>query len=373
MPMTRRDRLMSIFRGTAPDRSAVKLWGAAPGQACRHPAFEPVRDLAAAKTDLFVNAGSPFNIYCGTHAGDVFKTYERPTESEEWIEQVTAIHTPEGNLEQSRLRHTGNRPGYHKTYACKEPGDIAKLLSLPYTPCAFSGQAYRDQERAVGDDGIVMFGLDHAMYALQRMMGSESFALWSIETPELLEEAIALFAERLLGHVSAALEAGVRGVFGWVGPELCIPPLMSPAAFDRYVVAFDKPLIERIHGGGGHVWVHSHGKMGPVLEQFAGMGIDVLNPIEPPPMGDLTLAQAFARVGNGMGLEGNIETHDFMTAGKDVIEQKIHTALDDGQGRRFILCPSSGYMENVAPGPQEIENWLFYVEEGVRYAEQLSA
>ena len=74
-----------------------------------------------------------------------------------------------------------------------------------------------------------------------------------------------------------------------------------------------------------------------------------------------------------MGLEGNVETHDFMTAGRDVIEQKVHTALDDGRGRRFILCPSSGYMENVDPSPQEIENWLFYIEEGVRYAEELSA
>ena len=43
MPMTRRERLTSIFRGETPDRSAVKLWGAAPGQACRHPALRFLR------------------------------------------------------------------------------------------------------------------------------------------------------------------------------------------------------------------------------------------------------------------------------------------------------------------------------------------
>jgi uroporphyrinogen-III decarboxylase len=172
-------------------------------------------------------------------------------------------------------------------------------------------------------------------------------------------------------HVEAALAAGIRGVFGWVGPELCIPPLMPPAAFERYVFAVDKPLVDRIHDAGGRVWVHCHGRMKPVLKRFADMGIDVLNPIEPPPMGDITLPEAFEAVGGRMGLEGNIETHDFMTAPKDVIREKVRAALDAGRGRRFILCPSSGYMENVTPSPREIENWLCYIEEGVRYAEGL--
>jgi uroporphyrinogen-III decarboxylase len=111
--------------------------------------------------------------------------------------------------------------------------------------------------------------------------------------------------------------------------------------------------------------------MGPVLERFAAMGVDVLNPIEPPPMGDITMAEAFARVGGRMGLEGNIETHDLMTAGPQELTAKIHATLEAGRGRRLILCPSSGYMENVEPSPQEIDNWLLYISEGVRYAEAM--
>ena len=108
--------------------------------------------------------------------------------------------------------------------------------------------------------------------------------------------------------------------------------------------------------------------MRPVLERFVNMGVDVLNPIEPPPMGDVTLAEAFEVAGEEMGLEGGIQTHDLMTAPAPELTAKIHAAVDAGRGRRMILCPSSGYQESVVPSASEIENWLLYINEGVRYA-----
>ena len=86
-------------------------------------------------------------------------------------------------------------------------------------------------------------------------------------------------------------------------------------------------------------------------------------------MGDMTLEEAFARVGDRMGLEGNIETHELMTASKERMKALVHEAIDAGRGRRFILCPSSGYMECPVPDDRLIDNLLTYIEEGVRCAE----
>ncbi len=369
--MTGRERYEAIFRGDVPDRPAVKLWGCDAARRPRHIAFEPIRDLALRMTDLVFSAGSAFSLYAGRRAGEVTRSVRRPGASPEWVEQVTVLHTPLGDLEEIYLASTGNRPGYHKTYFLKEPDDIRKVLALPYEPFPFSSQDWERRVAEVGDRGIAMFGLDHAMYGLQRLIGSENFALWSREASDLMLEAMTCFAERIRDHARRALEAGVRGVFGWVGPELCIPPLMAPADFDRYVAALDRPLIDLIHDAGGRVWVHCHGRMGPVLERFAAMGVDVLNPIEPPPMGDMTLDEAFARVGNRMGLEGNLETHDLMTGTPETLRPRITAALAAGRGRRFILCPSSGYDENVEPSRQEILNWRFYVEESVSLADAM--
>lgn len=369
--MTGRERLETIFKGGVPDRPAVKLWGCDSARRPRHIAFEPIRDLGLRTTDLMASAGSPFSLYAGRKAGEVTSSVRRPGETAEWLEQVTTLRTPLGDLEEVFLVSTGSRPGYHKTYFLKEPGDIRKLLSLPYEPFAVSAKDWQRRTAEVGERGIAMFGLDHAMYGLQRLIGSENFALWSWEAEDLMMEAMQCFATRILDHTRKALAAGVRGVYGWVGPELCIPPLMSPAHFDRYVTALDKPLIDLIHERGGWVWVHCHGRMGPVLERFARMGVDVLNPIEPPPMGDMSLPEAFATVGDRLGLEGNLETHDLMTGTPESLRPRIAAALAAGRGRRFILCPSSGFDENVEPSRQEILNWRFYLEESITRADAM--
>jgi hypothetical protein len=372
MKMTRRERLNAIFEGRTPDRSAVKIWGASPAGELVDPAFEPVRRLAVEKTDLFHGAGSAFDIYAGVHSAKLCEMRDEPTGSPDWVDQITTWHTPRGDLREVFLKSTHKKPGYHKEYMLKEPDDLRKVLSLPYEPYPFSADGYRQTEQAAGDTGITMFGLDHAMYATQRLIGSENFALWSLEAEDLLLEAMQAFSSRLRAHAKAAIDHGIRGIFGWVGPELCIPPLMSPAAFDRYVFALDKPIVDMVHNAGGRIWVHCHGKMSPVLRRFVDMGIDVLNPLEPPPMGDMTATQAFQVVGNRMGLEGGIETHDFMTGTKALLREKIRANLDAGHGRRFILGPSSGYTESVTPSPREIGNWLFYIEEAVRYAEEIA-
>jgi len=372
--MARRERLMAIFQGQIPDRPAVKVWGVGTKEdGCVHPAFERVRDLAVDRTDLVRGVESRFSIYCGQENDQLVEEYEEPSDSPDWVDRTTIYHTPNGKLREVYRQSTCNKPGYLKEYLLKEPDDIKKLLSLPYKPYPFSSDEYRRVDAELGDAGIVKFQLDHTMYALQRIIGSENFALWSVDAEDLLLEAMETFAIRLRDHIVAAVGAGICGVFSWAGPELCIPPLMSPAAFEKYVFAMDKPLIDLIHEAGGYVWVHCHGKMKPVLRRFMDMGVDVLNPIEPPPMGDLTMSEAFDVVGDRMGLEGNIETHDFMVASNEELLKKIHETLEAGRGRRLILCPSSGYMENVNPSLREITNWLLYVNEAVRYAEAMSA
>ena len=370
--MTGRERLRRIFRGEVPDRPAVKLWRARPNQRLPHPAYEPLYRAAMELTDLMVTVHSPFDLHLGSAQKKVSKRWDEPTSSEEWVNVITEIRTPEGTFRSVYAKSTVDKPGYDREYLLKEPGDIKKLLALPYEPYAFTAEPFHSMEREIGERGVALFGIDHAMYGLERLIGSENFAFWSIDCRDVLLEGIEVFSQRIREQVIQAFEAGLEPAFAWVGPELCIPPLMSPKDFEDFVFRFDKPLIDLIHEWGGHAWVHCHGKMGPVLERFVEMGVDVLNPMEPPPMGDLTLEEAFARVGDRMGLEGNIETHELMSASKERIRDLVREAIEAGRGRRFILCPSSGYMECPKPEARLIENLLTFIEEGVRCAEEHS-
>jgi len=368
--MTRRERLEAIFAGRVPDRPAVKVWGASPSARRSHSGFEKIRQLALDKTDLFVGARPAFEMLAGSHGAHLQHCVEEPSESPEWTREITTIATPAGTLRQVYLKSTCGKPGYMVEHLLKEPGDVRKLLSLPYEPMPIETSSFQQLDDSIGDQGLAYVNVDHAMYALQRLIGSENFAIWSIEEDGLLREAMEIFSRRLQNHVSALIDAGLgTKVFGWVGPELCIPPLMSLDAFDRYVAALDAPLINKIHDAGGRVWVHCHGKMRCVIGRFMALGVDVLNPIEPPPMGDLTMAEAFDLVEDCMGLEGGVQTHDLISQARDRVREAVRSVLDAGRGRRLILCPSAAFFESVAPSAAELDNWIEFIEFGVGYAQ----
>lgn len=371
MKLTSRDRLMRLFRGEEVDRPALKLWGAGLPGPQLHPAYQPVSDLALQTSDLFENASSPFDVLCGIHQEEIVEAEIRPTGDPLWLDRHTTYHTPKGTLHSVDRISTVGEPSYTMEYAVKEPADLEKLLSLPYTPFPFDASTYFAKQKALGDRGVVTFSLDHAGHALHRLAGSETLALFSVDCRDEMTAVLEVFSARIREHARAALQNGVTGPFAWVGPEVYIPPLLSPRDFEDFVFRFDAPLCADIHSGGSYVWVHCHGKVASFLERYIAMGVDILNPLEPPKNGDIDMAQTVERVGGRIGLEGNIEIQEILQAGPERLMELIETCVQAGsRSGRFLLCPSAGYMEYPFPTAQYIDNLLLYLRFGLECVER---
>jgi hypothetical protein len=368
--LTGRERLTRIFRGDEIDRPAIKLWGFQPDQNMLHPDYEPVYRKAAELSDWFAGAGSAFNMAAGKNS-ETLLTRDYKPHSDLWKELVVTYHTPKGNLTERHMVSTINAPGYTMEHAVKEPEDLEAVLSLPYEPFPFQAEGYFDMETRVGDKGLTLFGIDHAAYVLHRLMGSERLAFFSVDHRDLLHQAVSVFADRLRQHVQSAIDAGVRGIFSWVGPELFIPPLMAPDDFDDFIFKYDQPLCDLIHDAGGYTWLHVHGKVNNFIERFITMGIDVLNPLEPPKNGDIHLPDLIRNYGKRLGWEGNIEIQELIQAEPDRLTGLIRRCVEAGApSGRFILGLSAGYMEYPVPEPGYIRNLLIYLEEGYREVEK---
>ena len=120
-----------------------------------------------------------------------------------------------------------------------------------------------------------------------------------------------------------------------------LPP---PRRFREYVCRYDTPMIEAIQRYGGYARVHSHGKLKAILDDIVTMGADGLEPIEPPPQGDVELKYVRERYGKNMVLFGNLEVSDIETLPTPRFYEKVKRALDEGtsgSGRGFVLMPSS--------------------------------
>lgn len=373
MRLTSHERLMRIFRNQEIDRPSLKLWGAGlDTEHLLHPAYKPVAELALETTDLFCGADFPMNFHAGRYIGRYSETYVTDTASPDWKHQHTVFHTPKGDLHTTTQISTKGEPCYTIEHMIKEPEDIDKILSMEYAPFPLDRNGYDGCLAAVGDRGIATVSIPHAAYAVQTLMGSETLAYFSIDERERLRELIQVYADRLLDHTKAILDLGIcEPIFTWVGPELFLPPLMRAADFEEFVHDMDKPICDAIHNAGGHVWVHSHGKVANFIDSFIHMGVDVLNPLEPPKNGDIDMHDIVARYGNRIGWEGNIEIQEILQSSKERIGALIDECVEAGnKSGRFILCPSAGYMEYPRPTEQYIDNLLFFLRYGLEAVER---
>ncbi len=373
MQLTSKERIMRIFQNKEIDRPALKLWGAGLNtENLLHPAYKPVAELAASTTDLFGGAPFAFNINAGKNIDRYVENYTTDTSKPDWKDRHTIFHTPKGDLHMVERISLKKEPGFIMEHAIKDPEDIDKLLSMEYEPFDFDRSRYDAAVAQMGDRGVAMIDMPHAAYAVQTLMGSETLAYFSIDEREKLHDLIQIFADRVLAHTKAILDLGIQDpVFHWVGPEVYLPPLMRAVDFEEFVHDMDKPIGDAIHNGGGYLWVHSHSRVANFIESFIDMGVDVLNPLEPPKNGDIDLGEIVARYGNRIGWEGNIEIQEILLSSKERIASLIDECVEAGsKSGRFILCPSAGYMEYPFPTEQYIDNLMFYLQYGLEVVER---
>ena len=179
----------------------------------------------------------------------------------------------------------------------------------------------------------MLFRSDMAEYTVTAMTETSLFH-------RLLER----FAATLLPKTEAVAKALPGRLWRIYGPEYAAPPYLPPRLFREYVCRYVKPMIEAIHAHGGYARIHSHGNLKAILDDIVAMGADGLDPIEPPPQGDVELGSVRAKYGQAMVLFGNLEVSDIENLPTAQFAEKVKRALAEGTsvpGRGFVLMPSA--------------------------------
>jgi len=103
-------------------------------------------------------------------------------------------------------------------------------------------------------------------------------------------------------------------------------------------------VVDTIREYGGYARIHSHGRLKHILPHIVAMGADGLDPVEPPPQGDMQLIDVRREYGQEMVLFGNIEASELETLPPPQFERRVVQALREGTagtGRGFVLMPSA--------------------------------
>ncbi|MGC8780092.1 MAG: uroporphyrinogen decarboxylase family protein, partial [Anaerolineae bacterium] len=228
----------------------------------------------------------------------------------------------------------------------KSPDDLRAWLELPAP--AFAGEpdvtGVLAAEAALGDSGIVMIDTPDPLCLAADLFSMADYTVVAATEPALFHRLLERFAAFLWPKTEAVAAAAPGRLWRIYGPEYASVPYLHPRFFQEYVVRYDAPMVRAIRRTGGYARIHCHGRLKAILDGIAATGCDGLDPIEPPPQGDVELRDVREKYGRQMVLFGNLEASDLENLPPAEFEVKIRRALAEGTagpGRGFVLMPSS--------------------------------
>lgn len=150
--------------------------------------------------------------------------------------------------------------------------------------------------------------------------------------------------ELMAGHVGAGADAVlVSSAYAGAG-------LISARHYREFVLPFEARVIAgfKARCPGTPVYTHTCGAIGDRLELLAETGTDGIDTLDPPPLGDVLLKEAKARVGGRLFLKGNLDPVGVVLLGTpDTVRSEARRCLDAAAaGGGYILSTAC----SVPPG-----------------------
>jgi len=201
-----------------------------------------------------------------------------------------------------------------------------------------------EEDKKLGERGIVMVDTEDPICAAAALFSMEDFTIIALTEQKLFHRLL----EKLSSHIYIRTEETAKAFGGHLwriyGPEYVTEPYLPPHLFKEYVVRYTGPMVDTIQKYSGFARIHCHGRIRAVLDYIVEMGAAAIDPIEPPPHGDVELEYVRRKYGKELVLFGNLELADIENMEPGDFEKVVEKALADGtgvEGRGFVLLPSS--------------------------------
>lgn len=352
---TRRDRLMATLRGKTVDRPAVSFYelngldenpcDTDPFNIFSHPSWLPLINLAREETDRIVMRGVTFKEITPDPIGHLAKDETRIDGGHCYTKRTLAAGGR--TLTMQTRRDADINTVWTTEHLLKGVEDLDAFLELDLfgsEEMAIDPTPAIQAEAALGETGIVMIDTPDPLCLAALLFDMSEYTIIAATEQERFHRLLERFSEVLLAKTEMAAKALPGRLWRIYGPEFAAPPYLRPALFREYVCRYVTPMIEIIHHYGGYARIHSHGRTRDILDDIVKMGADGIDPIEPPPQGDVELAYVREKYGKQLVLFGNLEVADIENLPTSKFSEKVKRALDEGtsgEGRGFVLMPSA--------------------------------
>lgn len=126
---------------------------------------------------------------------------------------------------------------------------------------------------------------------------------------------------------------------------------ISPRFYREFVLPYEGRIARAIRRRGVPAYVHTCGAIHDRLEMMIEAGFSGLECLDPPPLGDVDLADAKGRIGREAFIKGNIDPiHVLLSGSLETVEKDARSRLEIGKpGGEYILSTACSIAPRTPP------------------------
>ena len=237
--------------------------------------------------------------------------------------------------------------------------DISSLpVQLDYIPASKNCHIYLDPEEPYRVFHLLeeLTGGQYSIHAevtspldyLLDLLGYEQALLAMITNPVKVKDLLQHFTRGVIKMANnlASLEIvdaiKISSPFAGMG-------FISTDFYQQFELPYIREIAEAINRKSKFSYLHTCGHINDRLELMASAGISGLECLDPPPIGNVELQDAFSRIGNRMFIKGNIDSVNILLKGSpDKIKEDVSGRILTGkENRGFILSTACSIAPNV--------------------------
>lgn len=333
--MTSRQRLLATLRHETPDRYSWApllddyfMKSLPPEQAAGGvPAF--LRSIGA---DILLRH-SP---YCAVAAEGV--TVEEQRSGDRIMRRVS---TPVGTIAENSLHISGAETDFITEPFIKTPEDYETVCYVlrrqRITPDYVTNQRTIDE---IGEDGLVTIDAGAPpLTAFFRYLSQEQVIYDSHDHPERLDQLAAAVHEHQLAMCRTAAAAPAEVVIAYSAD--ITTRLISPRMFERYALPYLQEYAAILHTAGKLFIIHTCGDVRALLPMMRRSGIDGIDSLSEPPLGNTPFEVAMAELGDGVCLIGGVSPIVLANGAPAQVREHVLDLFGRVPHRRnLLLCTS---------------------------------
>jgi uroporphyrinogen-III decarboxylase len=218
-------------------------------------------------------------------------------------------------------------------------------------------------KEATGDRGLVTSGGPGTFNVLNEFRKLDSVMMDPILDEGFYREMVEFFLGWLITRSEKMIEAGVDAVE--IGANMATSGV-GPKFFEKYVLGYEKRLIDAIHEAGAFTIFHNCGDAAKIMHLYNRLETDCWGYLTPPPYGDVDLDEALRVIRPDMVLRGNIDQVEFMVkASPQDVKAKVRDLLLKVKPRgNWILSTTDWWLDGMP-----VESVRAFAEAGLEYGQ----